>query len=65
MQPIISISGLHMALVAGTVMALLRDAAVSVLHLAGIQRVAAQLRRHSQYPAEAVTLVVGPLPTGA
>lgn len=48
-----------------TVMALLRDAAVNVLHLAGIQRVAARLRRHSQYPAEAVALVVSPLPTGA
>lgn len=48
-----------------TVMALLRDAALSVLHRAGIQRVAARLRRHSQYPAEAVAHVIGPLPTGA
>jgi predicted transposase YbfD/YdcC len=48
-----------------TVMALLRDAAISVLHLAGVHRVAARLRRHSQYPAEAVALVLGPLPTGA
>lgn len=48
-----------------TVMALLRDAAVSVLHRAGIQRVAACLRRHSQHPAEAVALVIGPLPTHA
>jgi len=48
-----------------TVMALLRDAALSVLHLAGITRVAARLRRHSQYPKGAVALVLGPLPTHA
>ncbi len=48
-----------------TVMALLRDAAVSLLRGQGIQQIAARLRRHSQCPAEAVALVVGPLPTGA
>ncbi len=48
-----------------TVLALLRDAAISVLHRAGIHRVAACLRRHSQHPAEAVALVIGPLPTDA
>lgn len=48
-----------------TVMALLRDAAVSVLHLAGVRRIAACLRTHSQHPERAVALVVGPLPTGA
>jgi predicted transposase YbfD/YdcC len=48
-----------------TVMALLRDAAVSLLHRAGVHRVAARLRRHSQHPAEAVALVVGPLPPDA
>ncbi len=48
-----------------TVLALLRDAAITVLHLAGIHRVAACLRRHSQFPAEAVALVVNPLPTRA
>jgi predicted transposase YbfD/YdcC len=48
-----------------TVMALLRDAAVTVLHLAGVHQVAARLRRHSQYPEEAIALVVQPLPTGA
>ena len=48
-----------------TVMALLRDAAVSVLHRADIQRVAARLRRHSQHPEEAVALVIGPLLTHA
>ena len=48
-----------------TVTALLRDAAVSLLHRAGIQRVAAQLRRHGQHPAEAVALVIGLLPTHA
>jgi predicted transposase YbfD/YdcC len=48
-----------------TVMALLRDAAVSLLHQAGVRRVAARLRTHSQHPEHAVALVVGPLPTGA
>jgi predicted transposase YbfD/YdcC len=48
-----------------TIMALLRDAAVSLLHHAGVQRVASCLRRHSQRPEQAVALVVGPLPTGA
>jgi predicted transposase YbfD/YdcC len=48
-----------------TVLALLRDAAVSLLHCAGVQRVAARLRAHSQHPDRAVALVVGPLPTGA
>ena len=44
-----------------TVMALLRDAAISLLHQQGIWRVAACLRRHSQHPEEAIALVVGPL----
>ncbi len=48
-----------------TVMALLRDAALSLLHGAGIRRVAARLRLHSQHPERAVALVLGPLPTGA
>ncbi len=48
-----------------TVMALLRDTAVSLLHLAGVKRVAAQLRTHSQHPDRAVAMVVGPLPIGA
>lgn len=48
-----------------TVMALLRDAAVTLLHLAGVRQVAARLRRHSQHPLEAVLLVVQALPTGA
>ena len=48
-----------------TVLALLRDAAISVLHRAGVLHVAARLRRQSQHPAEAVALVVGPLPTDA
>jgi predicted transposase YbfD/YdcC len=48
-----------------TVLALLRDASVTLLHLAGVQQVAARLRRHSQYPAEAVALVVQSLSTGA
>jgi predicted transposase YbfD/YdcC len=48
-----------------TVMALLRDAALSLLHQAGVRRIASHLRRHSQQPERAVALVVGPLPTGA
>jgi predicted transposase YbfD/YdcC len=48
-----------------TVMALLRDAALSLLHQAGVRRIASCLRRHSQQPERAVALVVGPLPTGA
>lgn len=48
-----------------TVMALLRDAAVSLLHQAGIHRIASRLRTHSQHPERAVALVLGPLPTGA
>lgn len=48
-----------------TVMALLRDAALSLLHRAGVRQVAARLRAHSQQPERAVALVLGPLPTGA
>jgi hypothetical protein len=47
------------------VMALLRDAAVSLLHHAGVTRVASRLRTHSQQPGRAVALVLGPLSTGA
>ena len=48
-----------------TVMALWRDAAVTLLHHAGVRRIASRLRLHSQHPERAVALVVGPLPTGA
>jgi predicted transposase YbfD/YdcC len=48
-----------------TVMALLRDAAVSLLHHAGIRHIASRLRTHSQHPERAVALVLGPLSTGA
>lgn len=48
-----------------TVMALVRHAAVTLLHLAGVQQVASRLRRHSQYPTEAMALVVQSLSTGA
>ncbi len=48
-----------------TVMALLRDAALTLLHAAGIRRIAPRLRAHSQHPEQAVALVVGPLPNGA
>ncbi len=46
-------------------MALLRDAALSLLHHAGVTRIASRLRTHSQHPEQAVALVLGPLPTGA
>jgi predicted transposase YbfD/YdcC len=48
-----------------TVMALLRDAALNLLHQAGVRRIASRLRRHGQRPEQAVALVLGPLPTGA
>ncbi len=48
-----------------TIVALLRDAAVSLLHQAGIRQVAARLRTHSQHPEQAAALVVGPLLTHA
>jgi predicted transposase YbfD/YdcC len=48
-----------------TVMALRRDAAVSLLHRAGIRRVAACLRTHAQHPEQAVALVISRLPAGA
>jgi predicted transposase YbfD/YdcC len=47
------------------VMALLRDAALSLLHRAGVRRIASSLRAHCQHPEQAVAFVVGPLPTGA
>ena len=43
-----------------SVMALLRDAAVSLLHRAGIRQITARLRSHSQHPAEAVALLLAP-----
>jgi predicted transposase YbfD/YdcC len=50
-----------------TVLALLRDAAVSLLRRAGIHQIAARLRDHSQDPAAAVALVITapPIPTHA
>jgi predicted transposase YbfD/YdcC len=48
-----------------TVLALLRDTALNLLHRAGVTRIASQLRAHSQHPERAVALVVGYLPTGA
>jgi len=48
-----------------TVMALLRDAALSLLHGAGVRQIASRLRAHAQHPEHAVALVLGPLPTGA
>ncbi|MGH2387016.1 MAG: hypothetical protein ACRDIE_02340 [Chloroflexota bacterium] len=43
-----------------TVMAFLRDAALSLLHRAGIQQVTARLREHAQDPTPAVALVIAP-----
>lgn len=49
-----------------TIMALLRDAAVNLLHHhAGVRLVAARSRARSHYPETAVALVVSPLPTDA
>ena len=45
-----------------TVVALLRDAAINLLHQAGIRRIATRLRTHSQHPERAVALVIGPSP---
>lgn len=42
-----------------TVLALLRDAAISLLHRHGVRQVAARLRAHSQHPEHAIALVVG------
>ena len=43
------------------VMAALRDAAVNLLHHHGIQQVASRLRVYSQYPEDAIAMVLGPL----
>lgn len=48
-----------------TVLALLRDAALNLLHQAGIRQIAAQLRLHAQHPERAVALVITPPPTRA
>lgn len=48
-----------------TVMALLRDAAITLLHRTGVRRIAACLRAHSQHPDQAVALVVNSLTTHA
>ncbi len=48
-----------------TVLALLRDAAVNLLHRAGVSRVTACLRDHSQHPERAVRLLIDPPPTHA
>jgi predicted transposase YbfD/YdcC len=48
-----------------TVMALLRDAALSLLRRAGHRRIARQLRAHADQPLAAVALVVQPPPTHA
>jgi hypothetical protein len=48
-----------------TVMALLRDASVSLLHRAGIRQISARLRYHSQHPGAAVALLLAAPPTHA
>lgn len=48
-----------------TVLALLRDATLNLLRLAGHRRIAATIRAHAQHPHAAVTLVVQPLTTRA
>jgi hypothetical protein len=45
-----------------TVMAFLRDAAVSLLRRAGVQQITARLREHAQDPAPALALVLVPPP---
>ncbi len=41
-----------------TAMALLRGAALSLLHPAGVRQISAHLRYHSQHPAAAVTVLL-------
>lgn len=43
-----------------TVMALLRETALSLLYRAGIRQITARLRYHSQYPDAAVALLLAP-----
>lgn len=47
------------------IMTVLRDAAITALHAAGIRQIAPRLRLHSQYPERAVALVLAPLGTHA
>jgi hypothetical protein len=46
-------------------MALLCDAAISLLHQVGVKQIASRFRRHSQRPKQAVAPILNPLPTGA
>jgi hypothetical protein len=48
-----------------TVMALLRDAAVSLLQRAGVRQITARLRYHSQHPTAAVALLMASVPADA
>lgn len=48
-----------------TILAMLRDAAISLLHRAGVRALTARLREHSQHPEAAVALVCNPPPTHA
>lgn len=48
-----------------TIVAMLRNAALSVLRAAGCSTIASRLRHYGQFPQEAVALVTSPLPTRA
>lgn len=48
-----------------TVMALLRDAVVSLLHRAGVRQISARLRDHSQHLSAAVALLLATSSTRA
>lgn len=48
-----------------TVMAMLRDAAVSLLRRAGVRQIAARRRDHAQHPHPALALLLDPPPTHA
>jgi len=48
-----------------TVMALLREAALSLLHRSGVRQISARLRYHSQHPTAAVALLLAAPPTRA
>jgi predicted transposase YbfD/YdcC len=48
-----------------TIMALLRDAALNLVRATGCSTIASRLRRHAQFPDEAVALVTSPLPARA
>lgn len=48
-----------------TVLAVVRDTALSLLRRAGCRAITSRLRHHTQYPQDAVTLLLNPVPTRA